>query len=209
LFVSALAIGCSASTPAAPRVAAQHVGQSARSAAAANEKGAPCPGRTVTSDAELLALSGCHEVQGDLRVGNVSSLEPLAGLERLRGELNISGNPELEDLEGLNHLQQVDALVLERNGFFTIAGLERVERIGRMRIASNPRLISIGGLNQARFVDEVVIKNNPRLAAYYGLLRGLERMPYRAVVEGNRGIAPGDTALFWQGGSRQVTARMP
>ena len=240
LFVSALAVGCSATTSAAPRVAAHDVGTE-------------CAGRKVTSDAELAALAGCSEVQGELQVSNVTSLEPLAGLRRIEGDLvvsdttelddlagleqlesckyliiarnadlddvsalarlgsvdslNVSRNPELANLQGLSGLRRVNTLVLEHNGLYTTEGLEGVTEVGRMWIAHNPKLISIAALNHARFVSELVLKDNPRLSAYYGVLRGLARMPERAVVEGNRGITSEETALLWQRAPRTVAVR--
>ncbi len=157
-----------------------------------------CHGDTVYGNAALERVSGCAEIQGDLRISGVTSLEPLAGLQQVHGTLTIEDSPKLADFAGLEKLSQVDTLVLKHTGVFTTQGLEGVRKVGRLAIAENPRLISIAGLNQARDVGQVVIVNNPRLSAYYGLLPGLERNPSRIVVEGNRGLAKADTAALSQ-----------
>ena len=169
MLVSAWMVACSGT---AQRPVATVAPEAARS----------CQGRAVHGDAELAAFAGCSEVQGDLRISGVSSLESLAALKQVDGTLGIEGNPELTDLAGLESLSRVGTMVLERNGFFTIEGLEGVREIGRLAIADNPRLTSIAGLNQVRDVREVVIAHNPRLSAYYGLLSGLEHNPARVKI---------------------------
>jgi hypothetical protein len=165
---------------------------------AAAQPAKACQAETVYGNAGLERVSGCAEIQGDLRISGVTSLEPLAGLTQVHGTLTIEDSPKLSDLAGLEQLSQVDGLVLKNTGLFTTEGLEGVRKIGRLAVAENPRLISIAGLNQVREVGQVVIVNNPRLSSYYGLLTGLEHNPSRVVVEGNRGLAKADTAALSQ-----------
>jgi hypothetical protein len=183
VLVSAWMVACSG--------AAQH-----HVAVAANGTASGCQGRAVHGDAELAAVAGCSQIQGDLSITGVSSLESLGGLKRVNGSLTIRDNPELTDLAGLESLARVDTMVLERNGFFTVEGLEGVREIGRLAIAENPRLISVAGLNQVRSVGELVIVGNPRLSAYYGLLPRLERNPARVIIEDNRGLAAQESAAL-------------
>jgi hypothetical protein len=185
VVVAALTVACSGAAQRPAEVA------SAQPAKA-------CQGDTVYGNAALERVSGCAEIQGDLRISGVTSLEPLAGLTQVHGTLTIEDSPKLADLAGLESLSEVDTLVLKNTGVFTTEGLEGVRRIGRLAVAENPRLISIAGLNQAREVGQVVIVDNPRLSAYYGLLTGLEHNPSRVVVEGNRGLAKADTAALSQ-----------
>jgi len=165
-------------------------------AVAANETARSCQGRAVHGDTELQAVAGCTRIQGDLRISGVTSLESLSGLKQVDGTFAINDNPELTDLAGLESLSHVGTMVLEKNGFFTVDGLEGVREIGRLAIAENPRLISIAALNQVQRVRELVIVGNPRLSAYYGLLPKLERNPARVTIADNRGLAPAESAAL-------------
>jgi hypothetical protein len=174
-------------------------GTAQRPAEVAAAQPAPaCQGDNVYGNAALERVSGCSEIQGDLRISGVTSLKPLAGLKQVHGTLAIEDSPKLADFAGLEGLSQVDTLVVNRTGAFTTVGLEGLRTIGRLAIAENPRLNSIAGLNQVREVGQVVIVGNPRLSAYYGLLPGLEHNPSRVVVEGNRGLSTADTAALSQ-----------
>ncbi|HEV8244790.1 MAG TPA: hypothetical protein VGP93_03445, partial [Polyangiaceae bacterium] len=86
-------------------------------------------------------------------------------------------------------------------------GLEHLKRVGALIIADNPRLIGIGALNGVASVDRVALKHNPRLCAYYGLLRGLSREPAQATVVENRGLSAEESASLAPSKSRQVAAR--
>src|SRR5262245_52173708 len=166
VLVAAMTVACSGATQRPAEVAAAQPAKA-------------CQGDTVYGNAALERVSGCAEIQGDLRISGVTSLEPLAGLQQVHGTLTIEDSPKLTDMAGLEKLSQVGTLVLKHTGVFTTEGLEGVRKIGRLAVAENPRLISIAGLNNAREVGQVVIVNNPRLSAYYGLLTGLERNPSR------------------------------
>jgi hypothetical protein len=174
---------------------------------AAAQPAKACQGDNVFGNAALERVSGCREIQGDLRISGVTSLEPLAGLTQVNGTLTIEDSPKLTDFAGLEALTQVDTLVVTRTGAFTTEGLEGVRTIGRLAIAENPRMISIAGLNQLREVGQVVIVKNPRLSGYYGLLPGLEHNPSRIVVEGNRGLSKTETAALSQVRVVAATAR--
>ena len=194
VVVSALMVACSGAAQRPAEVAAAQPAQA-------------CQGDTMYGNAALERVSGCAEIQGDLRISGVTSLEPLAGLQQVHGTLTIEDSPKLTDLAGLEKLAQVDTLVISRTGLFTTEGLEGLRQIGQLAIAENPRLINIAGLNQVREVGQVVIVKNPRLSAYYGLLPGLEHNPSRVVVEGNRGLAPAETASLSRVRVAATTAR--
>jgi hypothetical protein len=185
VVVAAMTVACSGTAQRPAEVAAAQPAQA-------------CQTDTVYGNAALERVSGCAEIEGDLRISGVTSLKPLAGLKQVHGTLTIEDSPKLADMAGLEDLSQVDTLVVTRTGAFTTQGLEGVRKIGRLAIAQNPRLNSIAGLNQVREVGQVVIVDNPRLSAYYGLLPALEHNPSRVVVEGNRGLASADTAALSQ-----------
>jgi hypothetical protein len=166
-----------------------------------------CQADTVYGNAALERVSGCAEIQGDLRISGVTTLEPLAGLTKVHGTLTIEDSPKLAKMTGLEQLSHVDGLVLSRTGLFTTQGLEGLRVVKRLAVAENPRLISVAGLNQVREVGQVVIVNNPRLSGYYGLLPGLAHNPSRVVIEGNRGLAKADTAALSQVRVLASTAR--
>src|SRR5262245_10830457 len=185
VVIAAMTVACSGATQRPAEVAAAQPAQA-------------CEGDNVYGNAALERVSGCAEIQGDLRISGVTSLKPLAGLKQVHGTLTIEDSPKLADFAGLEALSEVDTLVVTRTGAFTTEGLEGVRKIGRMAVAENPRLNSLAGLNQVREVGQVVIVNNPRLSAYYGLLPALEHNPSRVVIEGNRGIAQAETAALSQ-----------
>ena len=71
VVVSALMVACSG---AAQRPAA----------VAAAEPAQACQGDTVYGNAALERVRGCSEIEGDLRISGVTSLEPLAGLTQVQ-----------------------------------------------------------------------------------------------------------------------------
>ncbi len=199
--VKALAVVVAAMT-----VACSGTAQRPAEVAAAQPANA-CQGDAVYGNAALERVSGCSEIQGDLRISGVTSLEPLAGLTKVHGTLTIEDSPKLADFAGLEQLSEVDTLVVKRTGAFKAEGLEGLRVVKRLAVAENPRLISIAGLNQVREVGQVVIIDNPRLSGFYGLLPGLEHNPSRVMIEGNRGLAKAETAALSQVRVVAATAR--
>ena len=120
-----------------------------------------CQGRVVESDQELLALSACSEIAGDLRITrtNVTSLSALSRLCAVSGTLELSNNRHLS----------------------TLRGLGRLSRVGQLSLRDNPRLASLAALRNLTDLRVLVIEGAPALVDSSGLerVRRLETLTIR------------------------------
>ncbi len=174
----------------------------------------PCRGGTLQSDADAAAYASCQSVTGHLRIrqSSLTSLDALSQLRHVSGTLEISDNPELEDLQGLSQLQSVGALEvrgnpqleqllgleslrqaknvrIEANGIYDTVGLAGLSEVEVLVVKDNPRLISLRGFKGLQRAQSVEIRNNPRLAAYYGLLPQLQQVEERFELRNNVGLS--------------------
>jgi hypothetical protein len=142
-----------------------------------------CPAMSICNDAELGSLRSCREINGDLVIQGVSTLEPLARLERVRGDLVISDTWRLHDLGGLERLRKVEGLRLLRNpDLADVSALNALASAHRVVIGGNPMLEHLDGLNGLAELDVLSIVQN----GLYDVLgfRGLRRVG-RLIVEWN------------------------
>ena len=99
----------------------------------------------IGSQEELVAWAATQKeafvVQGDLLLEDayLSSLEPLRNLVGIEGDFAIRSNGALTDLKGLHNLGYVEGdFHLLDNGLIALAGLERLERVGKNFEISRP-----------------------------------------------------------------------
>jgi len=133
-----------------------------------------CGGGVAQNDVELRRYAGCSEIDGDLLVRGVTSLEPLAALEHIAGHLRVEHTERL----------------------YSLAGLERLRSVRELTLAYNGGLISGGALSGLTHAEHVRISDNPRLTRNYGLMRGLEQSRARLDLSHNLGLSAEGVAEF-------------
>lgn len=130
----------------------------------------------VSSGAELEALRGCSEIDGDLTIfgSNVSDLEPLFRLRVVTGALEISSFAGT--LDGLRALESVGSLGLQNTIVGTLSPLQNLFQIGSGRpqggaltLSQNPNLVDLAGLGNLQAVTSISISENGSLATLGGL----------------------------------------
>jgi hypothetical protein len=125
-----------------------------------------CTGGLVQSQHELERYAGCTTIDGDLLVENVGSLAPLAQLEEVTGKLRV---------EHTRHL-------------YSLAGLERVERVRELSLRDNRGLINGGALHGLLHAERAHIARNPRLSRAYGFEQGLLQSGAALELANNAGL---------------------
>ncbi|WP_394829080.1 chitobiase/beta-hexosaminidase C-terminal domain-containing protein [Pendulispora albinea] len=119
----------------------------------ANYLGPKCPSQTVTTRAQLEALSRCTTIAGSLRISSlagVTDLAPLSRLQRIESSLIIEQNPDLRSLHGLESLTSVgyDMSVRGNDALSSLGGLEKLASVGyELYVGYNPQLTSLNGLD--------------------------------------------------------------
>ncbi len=166
---------------------------------------------TVARNSELEDLTGLEELHdvGSLELVDNRRLDDVIALAALQSAHSVAvvGNPQLVDLRGLDGVHELDQLVLARNGLRYLKGLENLRRVNSLVISGNAKLIGIGALNGVEKVRRLVIEKNPRLCAFFGLLRGLTEGPDSAAVGENRGLSASETAGLGRTRQSEVASR--
>ncbi len=168
----------------------------------------------------LTPLSRVRQVGGALRIENTVA-ESLEGLEALESVATltlannrqlddvsqlrrlshahavvVAKNPDLRSLRGFSGLSSLDRLTLHDNGFYSLDGLEQLTHVGQLSVIGNRYLINMEGLNGVESADQARIEDNPRLAARFGLLLGLDEQAAVFFFKGNSGLSDADTRRF-------------
>jgi hypothetical protein len=138
----------------------------------------------VSNQAELAALAGCEEIEGDLiiEVFQGADVSPLASLRTVGGDFQLGAYPgsDRDNIEGdeIDELQRTFQLGLRYGYLPSLAGLESLERTGNLQIAhiSAPSLSVFANLRNIGSHGDVSRAGWLRLEDNAGLvdLRGLE-----------------------------------
>lgn len=148
----------------------------------------------VTNQSEMQALAGCDEIQGDLRIQFFESadLTPLSALRTVGGQLAIgaSSTELFTDATGATIPGEEtawefaaggDSLVIQQGWLDSLAGLEGLERVGSLSIASTQLstlepLANLRNLNSPSFTTpsggdpgSLLLQSNPTLLDLHGL----------------------------------------
>ena len=125
----------------------------------------------ITNTTELLALSPCHEITGNLYI-RATPMTTLHGLENLQNlhALHLSANPNLHSLAALEHLENISMLHITNNPKLeSLHGLENITRTTTVHIAQNALLSSLEGLESLSHAVTVHLAYNPALVSLTGL----------------------------------------
>ena len=125
----------------------------------------------ITNASELLALSPCHEITGNLYI-RATAITTLHGLENLQNlhALHLITNPNLYSLAALEHLENINMLHISNNPKLeSLHGLENITRVTTVHIAQNALLSSLEGLESLSHAVTVHVAYNPTLLSLAGL----------------------------------------
>lgn len=143
----------------------------------------------VSTPADIEALAGCREIDGNLSVVAFPSIDTsaLGSLRRVTGELSISGTARDEEphlLDGFRQLESVGGLVLSGLHLTDLAAFGRLRAIdspptgpvetygvptGALSITQCGGLTSLAGLAALEQVDTIFIAELPELTRLTGL----------------------------------------
>lgn len=129
------------------------------------------------------ALNALNTIKGTLWVDENPKLNELGELP-VQGsvkDIYIDQNPSLQDLTALKNLTSAESIRIDGNHLINLEGLNKLNRVGYLRIEENPKLETLEGLNSLTEVRTLDIDNNNALLNLSGLesLNSLQKLIIR------------------------------
>ncbi len=132
------------------------------------------PTSTLTTT-NLTELSQLATVTGNFTIGGAGSLRKLDGLRGLStvgGTLQVSANSLLTDVSGLSSLRQLGGLFIASNGALaSLHGLEQLTHldVGDLAVTGMPTLANLNGLVGLRRVRSLTLRDSPLISSLQSL----------------------------------------
>lgn len=124
---------------------------------------------------EIESFNNLNKIEENLKITGNPKLLNVSGfthLSEITEKLTVDYNLAIDDITGFKNLQKVSHVLLSRNGFVILNGLQNLKEVENLEIIGNPRLEHFSEFTALTEVGQLTIEDNNALLN----LSGFERL---------------------------------